>query len=114
MKRLGFKEYNDFQEPLQESSWLSKGFAFAQSRRHESFRQQLESAAKQVQSLSDRGRSTEDVGKKIDLLFQALSKLAEAQRISGELSRSSINVAVASNLLEDNIKTLISKMKGRV
>ena len=111
MKRIRFKEYHRSDNLIQESSLLSKGYAFSQSRRHESFRRQLDTASKQVQSLSDRGRSTEELEKKIDLLFQALSKLAEAQRISGELSRSSINVAVASNLLEDNIRTLITKMR---
>ena len=106
--RKRFKEYTS-QTNLSESTWLSKGYAVGQGARHESVRRQLESLTKRIHSLCEQGKLEDDFPAKINLLFQAIAALAETQKLGGDLSRHSINVSIASNLLEDDLKTIIQR-----
>ena len=106
--RKRFKEYAR-QEPLSESSWLSKGFSIGQANKFESTKRQLDSLTQQIDSACDRGRLESDQERKIDYLLGAVSLLAKCFKLNGEMSKSTINVAVASNLLDDNIHDLLKR-----
>ena len=98
-KRKRFKEHAG-QLDLNESSWLSKGFAVGQGVRHETLRRQLESTTKRIQSLCHQGERTNDETTKLNLLFEAIGDLAAAMKLTGDISKTVINVAIATNLLE--------------
>ena len=106
--RKRFKEYAR-QEPLSESSWLSKGFSIGQSSRFQSTKRQLDSLTQQIETACGHGRLEPDQERKIDHLLNAVALLAKCFKLNGEMSKNSINVAVASNLLDDNIHDLLKR-----
>ena len=106
--RKGFKDYL-FASPLTENSWLSKGFTVGQGNRHEGFRRQLDLLASQIKAGCEQGKRESELDKKIDVLFEINSRIAEGLKISGALSKSVINVGIASNLLEDDLNKVIAK-----
>ncbi len=110
--RRRFKEYA---KPTQinESSWLSKGYAVGQSNRHAGTTRQLESLLSKIKNDCNRGHLEEDFTAKFDLLFDAIAGLALSLKLIGELSKANINVSVASNLLEDDLRSLILKTLSR-
>ena len=106
-----FGENRHNPESLSESSWLSKGFALGQLNRHEQARQRLSSAAYKIRSVVVRAAMESDPSKQMRLLSEALETFANAMVSLGELSLSNINVAVATNLLEDDLKTALQRFK---
>ena len=92
---------------LNESSWLSKGFAIGQANRHSSNKRSLESQISQVKSACDDGKRSETTNEKFEALFDAVIKLSQCIRLHGELSQNVINVSVATNLLEDDLARMI-------
>jgi hypothetical protein len=105
------KRFKEYARPTQinESNWLSKGYAIGQGNRHASTIRQLESLLSKIKNDCNRGHLEEDVTAKFDLLFDAVAGLALSLKLIGELSRANINVSVASNLLEDDLRSLILK-----
>jgi hypothetical protein len=104
-KKKSFKEFHE--GTLNESSWLSKGFALGQGSRHSSAKRSLESLVNQVKTVCEAGKRAEELDEKLDELFDALIKLAQCHRLQSELSQSVINVGIASNVLEANLERLI-------
>ena len=103
------KEQDGEQETLEESNLISKGYALGQGSRHETTKRQLESLASQIDSICDRAKREDELEGKINILLDAVSKFAGALKLQAELSKSSINVSIATNLLEDDIKSLLRK-----
>lgn len=97
------------QHPLEESSLISKGYALGQGNRHETTKRQLESLASQIDSICDRAKREDELEDKINILLDAISKFAGALKLQAELSKNTINVSIATNLLEDDIKSLLRK-----
>lgn len=102
-------EQDGDQETLEESNLISKGYALGQSGRHETTKRQLESISNQIEAICNRAKREADLEDKIDTLIDAVSKFAGALKLQAELSKNNINVAVATNLLEDDIKSLLKK-----
>jgi transcription termination factor Rho len=105
MKR--FSHY--VKDDLNESSLLSKGFALGQNNRFDSTKRQLDSLVQQVDSLCNKAKLESDTEKKFDILLDSISRLAHCLKLSGDLSKNTINVAVASNLLEVDREQLFRK-----
>jgi len=97
--------------PINESGWLSKGYALGQGSRHAATVRQIESIVSKIKSECSHGRQIEETNAKLDSLFEAVTDLAQSLKLAAELSRSNINVAIASNLLEDDIRNLVGKRK---
>ena len=102
-------EKDNDQETLEESNLISKGYALGQGSRHETTKRQLESLANQIDSICDRAKREDELEDKIDILLDAISKFAGALKLQAELSKNTINVSIATNLLEDDIKSLLRK-----
>lgn len=101
----------DDKVPLEESSLISKGFALGQGSRHESTKRQLESLVSQIDSICDRAKREDELVDKINILLDAVSKLASVFKLQAELSKNNINVSIATNLLEDDLKAILFKKK---
>lgn len=99
-------------EPLCEESWLSKGFALGQGIRHASIKTQIDSVANQILTACDRGKRETDLDQKLTELLDAISKIGTCLKLQAELSRNTINVGIASNLLDDDIKTQVRSALG--
>jgi hypothetical protein len=112
MPRKGFKEYSS-EESLNESTWLSKGFALGQGSRHAGTKRQLESLTSEIRSICDHGKHEEDTGQRLIVLFDAIAKLALCLRLQAELSHNVLNVGIASNLLEDDLSQAIKRMQPK-
>lgn len=114
MKRQqSFKDFIAEATQLDESSWLSKGFAAVQGAKHEQTRQKLNALASKLKGTAHKGTLEHDLEKRNDLLFEAVEMVADGFALFGELSRCNINVAVATNLLEEDIrKTIETTIKG--
>jgi hypothetical protein len=110
--RKRFKEYAEL-TPINESSWLSKGFGLGQGNRHAATVRQLDSLVGKIKTECSRGKQEDDATAKINLLFEVMSDLALGFKLGAELSRANINVAIASNLLEDDLRALIAKSSQR-
>lgn len=102
-------EQDGDQETLEESNLISKGFALGQGSRHESTKRQAESLSSQIEAICNRAKRESDLEDKIDILIDAVSKFAGALKLQAELSKNNINVSIATNLLEDDIKSLLKK-----
>ena len=114
MKRQqSFKNFIAETNELNESSWLSKGFAALQGARHSQTRQKLNSLAAKLKGTAHKGTLEPDLEKRADLLFEAIEMVADGLALFGELSQCNINVAVATNLLEENLATAIKKISSR-
>ena len=106
--RKRFKEYAK-PTPINESSWLSKGYALGQGNRHATTVRQLDSLINKIKTECNSGRQEEDTTEKLNSLFEAVADMAQGFKLFAELSRANINVSIASNLLEDDLRTLIVK-----
>ena len=104
-----FKEYIAETDQIQESSWLSKGFAVLQYSRHEQQRQKLVSLGAKIKGLAHKGEMESDPEHRQQFLFQTLELLGDGFVIVAELSKSNIAVSVASNLLEENIQKAVER-----
>lgn len=107
-KHLGFKDFVDGDQ-LNESSLLSKGFAAIQGAKHEQTRQKLNALAAKLKGTAHKGAFESDLEKQSDLLFEAVELVADGLVLLGELSRCNINVTVATNLLEEDIRQFLLK-----
>jgi hypothetical protein len=104
-------EEQDDKVPLEESNLISKGFALGQGNRHESTKRQLESLVSQIDGICSRAKREDELDEKVNILLDAISKLASAFRLQAELSKNNINVSIASNLLEDDLKAILLRKK---
>lgn len=103
------EEEEDDKVPLEESNLISKGFALGQGNRHETTKRQLESLVSQIDGICSRAKREDELDEKVNILLDAISKLASAFRLQAELSKNNINVSIATNLLEDNLQALLKK-----
>jgi hypothetical protein len=110
--RKRFKDYA-CETQIDESNLLSKGFAIGQNSRHEASRQKLNSVVSHIHTLVGRAKLDTDQGVRERILFECVDSLGVALSLLGELSRNNINVAVASNLLEDDLKQTILRQEKR-
>lgn len=109
---MPMKSFRDFTEnsPLQlhEDSWLSKGYSIGQYSRHLSIKQQIVSVLSTVKFICERGKSAKDGTDKLNALLQAIQELTHVYAGFAELSQHNINTAVASTLLSEDLKKVIS------
>lgn len=107
------RRFKDFIQSgqLDESSLLSKGYAVVQKAKFDSNKRNAIAAANKTDTILSKTRFEDDLAKKIDYLMLAISYLGDAQKWQLEALQNVMYSVVATNLLEDDIRNLLTKRK---
>ncbi len=98
-------------------SLVGKGVAISNNRQHAANKTKLLSTLSQIQSNCRHGVHEEDLGKKIDLIFQIAFEFAGAFKIFAEMSTNINNISTTSVLDQESLKKeldpLIKRLSGK-
>ena len=100
-------------EPINEASFLSKGFALTQLSKFRSVRSKLKSGLSKLKSSLSKVKQEDDTNKKLNELAEAMEEFSSLLQLQADLAASIMNTIVADNLLSANITKALKTKNTR-
>ena len=97
-------------EQLEESSFLSKGYSIIQGSRHSAAATKLRTSTSKARSITNRGKSEQNVSTKIDILYDAIDEISRALEHNASMSSAQMHATVATTVLAENVKKEIENL----